>query len=45
MGKGGLMLQAAIGGQEITFEPKPKSLRNSGSQIECLFFEQDCGVS
>ena len=24
MGKGGLMLQAAIGGQEITFEPKPK---------------------
>ena len=24
MGKGGLMLQAAVGGQEITFEPKPK---------------------
>ena len=24
MGKGGLMLQAAIGGQELTFEPKPK---------------------
>jgi lipid-binding SYLF domain-containing protein len=24
MGKGGLMLQAAIGGQEITFEPRPK---------------------
>ena len=24
MGKRGLMLQAAIGGQEITFEPKPK---------------------
>jgi len=24
MGKGGLMLQAAIGGQQLTFEPKPK---------------------
>jgi lipid-binding SYLF domain-containing protein len=24
MGKGGLMLQAAVGGQEITFESKPK---------------------
>lgn len=24
MGKGGLMLQAAVGGQEITFEPKPE---------------------
>jgi lipid-binding SYLF domain-containing protein len=24
LGKGGLMLQAAVGGQEITFEPKPK---------------------
>jgi lipid-binding SYLF domain-containing protein len=24
MGKGGLMLQASIGGQELTFEPKPK---------------------
>ena len=24
MGKGGLMLQAAVGGQEITFKPKSK---------------------
>ena len=24
MGKGGLMLQGAIGGQQLTFEPKPK---------------------